>query len=189
MSIKQHDYLYVVVDRFSKMCILMSCKKTITTEKMLKFILNMYGLIMDFQILLLVTGILDSLVIFGPIFGRWWTQSWRRVLLFIRKMVAKPRCSTKPLCIYWEDILANILSCGMSNSITFNMLTTRQNTLLQIHHLLNYALGIVQNHHYTSSLVRMLQLMAIVILTRLESSLRKFRLYINKFKNNVISQI
>ena len=27
--------------------------------------------------------------------------------------------------------------------------------------------------------------MAIVILTRLESSLRKFRLYINKFKNNL----
>ena len=28
--------------------------------------------------------------------------------------------------------------------------------------------------------------MVIVILTRLESSLRKFRLYINKFKNNLI---
>ena len=30
---KQHDYLYVVVDRFSKMCILMPCKKTITIEE------------------------------------------------------------------------------------------------------------------------------------------------------------
>ena len=28
-----HDYLYVVVDRFSKMCILMPCKKHITAEK------------------------------------------------------------------------------------------------------------------------------------------------------------
>jgi hypothetical protein len=27
MSKKNHDYLYVVVDRFSKMCILMPCKK------------------------------------------------------------------------------------------------------------------------------------------------------------------
>ena len=26
-----HDCLYVVVDRFSKMCILMSCKKPVTT--------------------------------------------------------------------------------------------------------------------------------------------------------------
>jgi hypothetical protein len=28
-----HDYLYVVVDRFNKMCVLMPCKKKITTEK------------------------------------------------------------------------------------------------------------------------------------------------------------
>ena len=27
LSKKSHDYLYVVVDRFSKMCILMPCKK------------------------------------------------------------------------------------------------------------------------------------------------------------------
>jgi hypothetical protein len=32
MSRKGHDYLYVVVDRFNKMCILMPCKKQITTE-------------------------------------------------------------------------------------------------------------------------------------------------------------
>jgi hypothetical protein len=28
-----HDYLYVVVDRFNKMCILMPCRKKITAEK------------------------------------------------------------------------------------------------------------------------------------------------------------
>ena len=28
-----HDYLYVVVDRFNKMCILMPCKKKITAEQ------------------------------------------------------------------------------------------------------------------------------------------------------------
>ena len=33
-SRKQHDnYIYVFVDRFSKMCILMPCKKTITAEQ------------------------------------------------------------------------------------------------------------------------------------------------------------
>ena len=34
MSKQNHDYLYVVVDRFSKMCILMPCKKQVTAEKM-----------------------------------------------------------------------------------------------------------------------------------------------------------
>jgi hypothetical protein len=33
MSRKGHDYLYVVVDRFSKMCILMPCTKQVTTEQ------------------------------------------------------------------------------------------------------------------------------------------------------------
>jgi hypothetical protein len=33
MSRRGHDYLYVVVDRFSKMCILMPCTKQVTTEK------------------------------------------------------------------------------------------------------------------------------------------------------------
>ena len=36
MSRKGHDYLYVVVDRFKKMFILMACKKTITTEQTVK---------------------------------------------------------------------------------------------------------------------------------------------------------
>ena len=36
MSRRQHDYLYVVVDRFSKMCILMPCKKTITAEQIVE---------------------------------------------------------------------------------------------------------------------------------------------------------
>ena len=33
LSRKVHDYLYVVIDRFSKMCILMPCKKHITTKQ------------------------------------------------------------------------------------------------------------------------------------------------------------
>ena len=33
LSKRGHDYLYVVVDRFRKMCILMPCKNKITTEQ------------------------------------------------------------------------------------------------------------------------------------------------------------
>jgi hypothetical protein len=31
---KNHDYIYIVVDRFSKMCILMPCNKHVTAEQM-----------------------------------------------------------------------------------------------------------------------------------------------------------
>ena len=33
LSRKGHFYLYIVVDRFNKMCILMPCKKKITVEQ------------------------------------------------------------------------------------------------------------------------------------------------------------
>lgn len=33
LSRKSHDYLYVIIDRFSKMCILMLCKNQITAEQ------------------------------------------------------------------------------------------------------------------------------------------------------------
>jgi hypothetical protein len=33
MSMIDHDYLYVIVDRFSKMCILIPCKKHVTNEQ------------------------------------------------------------------------------------------------------------------------------------------------------------
>jgi hypothetical protein len=33
MSRTRHDYLYVVLDRFNKMFILMECKKQVTTEQ------------------------------------------------------------------------------------------------------------------------------------------------------------
>ena len=36
MSRKGHDYLYVVVDRFSKMCILTPCTKQVTAEQTAK---------------------------------------------------------------------------------------------------------------------------------------------------------
>ena len=36
LSKRGHDYLYVVVDRFIKMCILVPCKKQITAEQTAK---------------------------------------------------------------------------------------------------------------------------------------------------------
>ena len=37
---KGHDYLYVVVDHFKKMCVLMPCKKQVTTEQTAKMLFH-----------------------------------------------------------------------------------------------------------------------------------------------------
>ena len=65
-QVEENDYIYVVVDRFSKMCISCHVRKAL----LLKIILNMYGFILVCQLLFLVTRIPGSLGIFGPIFGR-----------------------------------------------------------------------------------------------------------------------
>ena len=66
MSRKQHDYLFVVMDRFSKMCILMPCKKTITAEIYFQHVWVHYGLPTS----IFSDSDLGSLGIFGPIFER-----------------------------------------------------------------------------------------------------------------------
>jgi hypothetical protein len=44
MSRRNHDYLYVVVDRFRKMCIFMPCTKQVTAEKTTQiFLQNVLG--------------------------------------------------------------------------------------------------------------------------------------------------
>jgi hypothetical protein len=48
-----HDYLYVIVNRFNKMCILMPCKKQITDEQ----IVNLF-----FQYVLVHFGLPASIV-------------------------------------------------------------------------------------------------------------------------------
>ena len=53
ISRKHHDYLYVVVDRFSKCHV----RKPLLSNKLLNFIFNMFGFILDCQLLLLVTRI------------------------------------------------------------------------------------------------------------------------------------
>lgn len=53
ISKKGHDYLYVVVDCFSKMCVLMPCKKHITTEETTK---------MFFQNVWVHFGLLTSII-------------------------------------------------------------------------------------------------------------------------------
>ncbi len=68
-SRKGHDYLYVVVDRFSKMCILIPCNKQITTEQKEKLF---------FQNLLVYFGLPTSIVSDrdSQFVGKFWLSLW-----------------------------------------------------------------------------------------------------------------
>jgi hypothetical protein len=75
MSKRNHDYLYVVVDLFSKMCILMPCKKQVTAEQTTQMFFKMFGYILDCLNLLFLIGILDLLEVFGRVYGHSWTPN------------------------------------------------------------------------------------------------------------------
>jgi hypothetical protein len=65
-----HDYLYVIVDRFNKMCILMPCKKHITVEQTT----NIF-----FQYVWVHFGLPMSIVLDRDtrFLGDFWTRFWR----------------------------------------------------------------------------------------------------------------
>jgi hypothetical protein len=65
-----HDYLYVVVDRFSKMCILMPCKKHIVVEQIANLL---------FQYVRVHFGLPTSIISDQDtrFLGDFWTILWR----------------------------------------------------------------------------------------------------------------
>jgi hypothetical protein len=86
-----HDYLYVVVDRFSKMCILMPCKMQITAKQTA----NLF-----FQHVWVHFGLPTSIVSDRDtrFLGDFWTSSWRtmdtklkRTLIFIHRPTNRHR--------------------------------------------------------------------------------------------------
>jgi hypothetical protein len=70
MSKGGHDYLYVVVDRFSKLCTLMPCKKQITDEQTA----NLF-----FQYVRVHFGLPTSIILDrdNRFLGDFWTKLWR----------------------------------------------------------------------------------------------------------------
>jgi hypothetical protein len=70
MTKRGHDYLYVIVDRFNKMCILMPCKKKITAEQ----ITNLF-----FQHVWVHFGLPTSIFLNRDtqFLGDFWTILWR----------------------------------------------------------------------------------------------------------------
>jgi hypothetical protein len=75
MSRTGHDYLYVVVDRFSKMCILIPCKKQVTTEQTTHMFFANVWVHFGFLHLLYQIETLTFWESFGLIYGSLWTLS------------------------------------------------------------------------------------------------------------------
>jgi hypothetical protein len=68
-----HDYLYVVVDRFNKMCVLMACKKTIKEQEVASLFFERVWVHFGIpRSIIFLIEILDSLVYFGLHCGRSW---------------------------------------------------------------------------------------------------------------------
>jgi hypothetical protein len=75
-----HDYLYVIVDRFNKMCILMPCKKQITAEKTA----NLF-----FQHVWVHFGLPMPIVSDQDTFlGDFWTSLWRMMDTKLKRIIA-----------------------------------------------------------------------------------------------------
>jgi hypothetical protein len=72
MSKGVHDYLYVVVDRFNNMCILIPCKKKITMEQAT----NLF-----FQYVWVYFGLSASIILDQDtrFLGDFWTSLWRMI--------------------------------------------------------------------------------------------------------------
>lgn len=139
--------MYVVVDRFRKMCIITPFNKKIRFEQACHIV---------FKNIWVHFGLATSIVsdqgfwfvgILGQICGTWCTQSWRRLEPFNHKYIDKPRWSIEQLFIFLEDIAANIPSCGMNSCITYNMHTIGQSILPQTHSHLRHVMGTFQDHH------------------------------------------
>ena len=68
-SRKGHDYLYVVVDRFSKMCILIPCSKHIIVEQTARLFFEHVWVHFELQLLLFLIETPNLWVSFGQVCG------------------------------------------------------------------------------------------------------------------------
>ena len=81
VSKKGNDYLYVVMDRFSKMCILIPCKKTITGQGAADLFFNHVWI--HFGLPTSIISDRDSRFL-----GKFWTSLWERMDTRLKRSTA-----------------------------------------------------------------------------------------------------
>ena len=118
------------MDSFSKMCILILCKKKIMAEMAAHlFFQNVW---VHFGLPTSIISDSDSRVI-----GKFWSSLWElmetetnKAQHFIHKSTVKQKWSIEMWYIFFEGILVRILNFGMNSCIMYNMPTTKLYPLL-----------------------------------------------------------
>ena len=145
MSKKNHDYLYVVVDQFRKMCIFMPCKKRVTAEQMAQ---------MFFQHVWVHFGLPKSIISDrdSRFVGSFWSSLWALMDTKLKKRTTfhpqtdgQTKVVIEQWCFFFVLIAASILNFGMSIYTTFNMLTIELSTLQLKRRHLKHVLAICPN--------------------------------------------
>jgi len=72
ISKRGYDYLYVVMDRFNKVCILIPCKKTMIGQEAANFFFTYVWIHFDLPTSIISNG--DS-----KFLGKFWTSLWERM--------------------------------------------------------------------------------------------------------------
>jgi hypothetical protein len=90
----ENDYMFVVLDRFSNMDILTTCKKNVTAADTTKlFFERVFGFTLGYHRPSSPTETIGSSTPFGRVSGLCWTPSSQNPLLSTPKPMAKPRSS------------------------------------------------------------------------------------------------
>jgi hypothetical protein len=72
MTHRDYDYLFFVVDRFNKLCVLIPCKKTISEQEATELLFNHVWV--HFRLSISIISDQDN-----RFFGRFWTMLWERM--------------------------------------------------------------------------------------------------------------
>jgi hypothetical protein len=90
-----NDFVFMVIDQFSKMSILVACKKNVTVTDIVKLFFERVWVHLEYQRPSSSTETTGSSAPFGRVSGLCWTPSSQNPLLSTPKPMAKPRSSIR----------------------------------------------------------------------------------------------
>jgi hypothetical protein len=184
MSRKGHDYLFVVVDRFNKMCILMPCKKRVIvghTTKM--FFANVW---VHFRLPTSIISDRDSCFL-----GKFWSHLWELIDTKLKKSTNfHPQTDGQTTVVnktivhlfrgyynkhpeLWDEQLPYI-----QHAYNHSMHSSTQKTPFEV------CLGHLLNHLWNLFLEKQVNKMDRMIQIKLKSSFKRFNRYIKEYMNN-----